>query len=59
MADERNGSGTAGARDGIRTRDPNLTKIVRYPCATRARGDNSRGECRRAVGSGGFEPPKA
>ena len=31
-----NVSGTVGARDGIRTRDPNLTKIVRYPCATRA-----------------------
>ena len=29
-----NGSGTVGAHDGIRTRDPNLTKIVRYPCAT-------------------------
>ena len=26
--------GTAGAHDGIRTRDPNLTKIVRYLCAT-------------------------
>ena len=28
--------GTVGARDGIRTHDPNLTKIVRYLCATRA-----------------------
>ena len=27
-------SGTVGAHDGIRTHDPNLTKIVRYPCAT-------------------------
>src|SRR5579884_1885211 len=26
----RNGSGTVGARDGNRTRDPNLTKIVLY-----------------------------
>jgi hypothetical protein len=29
-----NSSGTVGAHDGIRTHDPNLTKIVRYPCAT-------------------------
>ena len=32
-----NGDETAGAHDGIRTRDPNLTKIVRYLCATWAK----------------------
>ena len=36
IALRRGGGGTVGARDGIRTRDPNLTKIVRYRCATRA-----------------------
>ena len=33
---QRISGGTVGARDGIRTHDPNLTKIVRYLCATRA-----------------------
>src|SRR5215467_10177737 len=46
-------SGTSGAHDGIRTRDPNLTKIVRYPCATWALRFRRRSTCHARRRTGG------